>query len=328
MQKEEECSMWKTIVRRVLVMIPQLFVLSLLIFGLAKLMPGDPFTGMITPQTDPNVIEELREKAGLNDPWYVQYYHWIVNAFHGDFGDSYAFKDSVSSLIGERALNTFWLSLFTVLLVYLIAIPLGIYAGRFQNSLFDKGTVLYSFVTYAIPTFVLGLLILFFFGYKLDWFPTSGSVDVKYDAGTWGYFMSKLYHLILPGFTGAILGTTSVIQYLRSEVIDAKTQDYVKTARSKGVPMKKIYSKHIFRNSLLPIAAFLGFTITGLLGGSIFIETIFGYPGMGQLFIESLGQRDYSVITALVMLFGFLSLLGSLLSDIIMSIVDPRIRIE
>lgn len=320
--------MWKVIVRRVLIMIPQLFILSLLIFFLAKLMPGDPFTGLITPETDPHRIEELRQQAGFYDPWYVQYWTWITNALQGDFGMSYAFKDSVASLIGDRAMNTLWLSLFSVILLYLIAIPLGIYAGRYQNSLFDKATVLYSFISYAIPTFVLGLLFLFLFGYKLDWFPTNGTVDVKYVEGTWGYFWNKVYHLILPGITFALLGTTTVIQYLRSEVIDAKTQDYVKTARSKGVPMKAIYSKHIFRNSLLPIAAFIGFTITGLLGGSIFIETIFGYPGMGQLFIQSLGQRDYSVITALVLLFGFLSLLGSLISDIIMSIVDPRIRID
>lgn len=320
--------MWKTIVRRVLIMIPQLIILSLLIFLLAKLMPGDPFTGLISPDTDPNRIEELREQAGLNDPWFVQYWNWITSALQGDFGISYAFKDSVASLIGNRALNTLWLSLFSVILLYLIAIPLGILAGRYQNSWFDKITVLYSFVSYAIPTFVLGLIFLFLFGYKLDWFPTSGTVDVKFDPGTWDYFWNKFYHLILPGITFALLGTTTVIQYLRSEVIDSKTQDYVKTARSKGVPMKNIYSKHIFRNSLLPIAAFIGFTITGLLGGSIFIETIFGYPGMGQLFIQSLGQRDYSVITALVLLFGFLSLLGSLISDIVMSIVDPRIRID
>ncbi len=146
--------------------------------------------------------------------------------------------------------------------------------------------------------------------------------------GSFDWYWSKFYHIILPAITYAILGTTGIIQYLRSEIIDAKSLDYVRTARSKGIPMKKVYSKHIFRNSLLPIAAFLGFTITGLLGGSIFIETIFGYPGMGQLFITSIVTRDYSVITALVMLYGFLTLLGSLLSDIIMSIVDPRIRIE
>ncbi|MBD7942967.1 MULTISPECIES: oligopeptide ABC transporter permease [Psychrobacillus] len=320
--------MWKTIVRRVLIMIPQLIALSLLIFIMAKFMPGDPFTGMISPETDPNRLDELRELAGLNDPWYEQYARWMVNAVQGDFGKSYTYKVQVSALIGERAMNTFWLSLLSVVLLYLLAIPLGVLAGRFQDTFLDKTIVLYSFITYAIPTFVLSLLFLFFFGYKLHWFPTIGSVDIKYDAGTFGYLWSKIYHMMLPALTYAILATTTVIQFLRSEIIDSKSMDYVRTARSKGIPIRKVYSRHIFRNSLLPIAAFLGFTITGLLGGSIFIETIFGYPGMGQLFISSILSRDYSVITALVMLYGFLTLLGSLLSDIIMSIVDPRIRIE
>ena len=309
-------------------MIPQLFVLSLLIFILAKQMPGDPFTGLITPESDPNRLEEMRVLAGFYDPWYVQYYNWITNAIQGDFGKSYTYSMPVADLIGFRAMNTLWLSLLSVVLLYLIAIPLGVLAGRFPDTFLDKTIVLYSFVTYAIPTFVLGLLALFFFGYHLGWFPTAGTVDIKYEEGTLGYVWNRIYHMLLPAMTYAILGTTAVIQYLRSEIIDAKSMDYVRTARSKGIPIKKVYSRHIFRNSLLPIAAFLGFTITGLLGGSIFIETIFGYQGMGQLFIQSISSRDYSVITALVLLFGFLTLLGSLLSDIIMSIVDPRIRID
>lgn len=320
--------MWKTIVRRVLIMIPQLFILSLLIFILAKQMPGDPFTGLITPETDPNVIEELRVKAGFYDPWYVQYYNWIANAAQGDFGQSYTFKKPVADIIGDRGMNTLLLSLLSVILVYVLAIPLGVIAGRYQETLADKGIVLYSFISYAIPTFVLSLIFVYIFGYRLMWFPTSGTVDIGLDQGTWEYYWNKFYHLILPAGTYALLGTTGIIQYLRTEIIDAKTMDYVKTARSKGIPMKKVYSRHIFRNSLLPIAAFLGFTITGLLGGSIFIETVFAYPGMGKLFIDSILSRDYSVITALVMLYGFLALLGSLLSDIILSIVDPRIRID
>lgn len=320
--------MWKTIVRRILVMIPQLFVLSLLIFIMAKFMPGDPFTGLITPETDPARVEELRIKAGFYDPWYVQYVNWIGNAFQGDFGRSYTFNVPVSNLIGDRALNTLWLSLLSVFLLYLIAIPLGVLSGRYHDSFLDKSIVFYSFIVYAIPTFVLGLINLFFFGYELGWFPTTGTVDIKYDSGTAGYLWSKFYHILLPAITYALLATTAIIQYLRTEIIDAKSMDYVRTAKSKGIPIKKVYSRHIFRNSLLPIAAFLGFTITGLLTGSIFIETIFGYPGMGKLFVEAINGRDYSVITALVMLFGFLTLLGSLLSDIIMSIVDPRIRID
>ncbi|MFJ7950460.1 oligopeptide ABC transporter permease [Lysinibacillus sp. NPDC096418] len=320
--------MWKTIVRRMILMIPQLLLLSLFIFILAKNMPGDPFTGLITPETDPTRIEELRIQAGFYDPWYVQYFNWITNALQGDFGQSYTYKVDVSTLIGERGLNTFWLSLLSVILVYLLAIPLGVLAGRYQDTFLDKSIVLYSFISYAIPTFVLALIFLYIFGYRLQWFPTSGTVDIGLETGTFAYYWNKFYHILLPAITYASLGITGIVQYLRTEIIDAKTQDYVKTARSKGIPMNKVYSRHIFRNSLLPIAAFLGFTITGLLGGSIFIETIFGYPGMGQLFVNSIMSRDYSVITALVLLYGFLTLVGSLLSDIIMSIVDPRIRIE
>ncbi|MFJ7738498.1 oligopeptide ABC transporter permease [Lysinibacillus sp. NPDC097287] len=320
--------MWKTIIRRMIIMIPQLFILSLLIFIMAKNMPGDPFTGLITPETDPARIEELRIQAGFYDPWYVQYFNWITNALQGDFGQSYTYKIAVSTLIGERGLNTFWLSLLSVILVYLLAIPLGVLAGRYQDTLLDKSIVLYSFISYAIPTFVLALIFLYIFGYRLQWFPTSGTVDIGLETGTVAYYWDKFHHLLLPAMTYASLGITGIVQYLRTEIIDAKTQDYVKTARSKGIPMNKVYSRHIFRNSLLPIAAFLGFTITGLLGGSIFIETIFGYPGMGQLFVNSIMSRDYSVITALVLLYGFLTLVGSLFSDIIMSIVDPRIRIE
>ncbi|SHJ35163.1 oligopeptide ABC transporter permease [Lutispora thermophila] len=321
--------MWKTILRRVLLMIPQLFILSIIVFALGKAMPGDPFTGLITPDMDPAVIERLREEAGLNDPIPVQYKNWIVRILRdGDFGRSYTYKMPVTKLIGKRAANTLWLSLLTVILTYLIAIPLGIYAGRYNGSKFDKAVMVYNFISYAIPRFILGLLLLLFFGYRLKWVPTTGSVDLGLEPGTLDYFLSRLHHMILPAITSAILGTIGIVQYLRNEIIDAKTQDYVKTARSKGVPTNKVYTHHIFRNSLLPIAAFFGFTITGLLGGSVFIETIFTYPGMGELFVSAISSRDYSVINSLVLLFGFLTLLGSLLSDIIMTIVDPRIRIE
>ncbi|MEB2278611.1 ABC transporter permease [Lysinibacillus xylanilyticus] len=320
--------MWKTVLRRVIIMVPQIIILSMLVFIIAKLMPGDPFTGLMGPETDPNRIEELREAAGLNDPWYQQYARWVSNAVHGDLGKSYTYQRSVTSLIGERALNTFYLSLVAMILTYLIAIPLGLLAGRYQDSRLDRGIVFYNFLSMAIPPFVFGLILIYVFGYKLGWVPTSGSVDVLTEKGTLSYYWDKLYHIITPAITMAVLGTYTVIQYLRSEIIDSKNQDYVKTARSKGLPMNKVYTRHIFRNSLIPIAAGLGFTITGLLGGTIFIETIFSYPGMGELFMSSIASRDYSVITALIVLYGFLGLLGSMLSDIILSIVDPRIRID
>ncbi|MFR7348948.1 oligopeptide ABC transporter permease [Peptoniphilus sp.] len=320
--------MWKTVLRRVLLMIPQLFILSLLIFIMAKQMPGDALTGSIGGNVKPEVLEQIRRESGWYDPWYEQYWRWITKALRGDFGKSFQYKQPVTRVIGARAANTFLLALFATVLSYLIALPLGIKAGRNPGSRFDKGVILYNFISYAMPSFVLYLFTLLLFGYVLKWLPTMGSVDPHIAKGTFAYFLNRLKHLIMPAGCIAILSTTGTIQYLRNEIIDAKTQDYVKTARSKGVPMKKVYSHHIFRNSLLPIAAFFGFQITGLLGGSMIAERIFNYPGMGNLFIDAILLRDYSVVNALVMLYGFLNLLGSLLSDIIMSIVDPRIRIE
>ena len=320
--------MWKTILRRVLLMLPQIFILSVLAFLIAKMMPGDPFTGLITPETDPNTIEALRVKAGFYDPLPVQYWNWISKAFRGDFGQSYTYKYEVTKLIGERIGNTVWLSLLTLILTYLIALPLGMIAGRFQNSWADKAIVVYTFITYSIPVFVFALVLLWLFGYTLGWFPTRGSVDSDVVSGTLAYYLNKFHHLILPAFTMAILSTTGTIQYLRTGVIDAKSQDYVRTARAKGVPENVVFNRHIFRNSILPIAAFLGYEFTGLIGGSVFIENIFSYPGMGNLFVSSILGRDYSVILALLLLFGTATLLGTLLSDIIMSIVDPRVRVQ
>ena len=320
--------MWKTILRRILVMIPQILILSLLVFLMAQIMPGDPFTGLITPDMDPATIEKLREAAGLNNPWYVQYWDWITNAIQGDFGKSYTYKIPVSELIGQRVGNTIWLSIVSLIFTYLIALPLGMYAGRRNGSWGDKAISFYNYVSFAIPTFVFALLLIWIFGFTLGWFPTRGTVGSGLEKGTLEYIWSRFYHLILPALSYALLATTSTIQYLRTGVIDAKQEDYVKTARAKGVPEKVVYNKHIFRNSILPIASFLGYDITGLIGGSIFIERIFSFPGMGRLFIDSLGARDYSVITALILLFGLTALFGTLLSDIIMSIVDPRIRIE
>ena len=320
--------MWKTILRRVLLMLPQIFILSVLAFLIAKMMPGDPFTGLITPETDPNTIEALRVKAGFYDPLPVQYWNWISKAFRGDFGQSYTYKYEVTKLIGQRIGNTVWLSLLTLILTYLIALPLGMIAGRFQNSWADKAIVVYTFITYSIPVFVFALVLLWLFGYTLGWFPTRGSVDSDVVSGTLAYYLNKFHHMILPAFTMAILSTTGTIQYLRTGVIDAKSQDYVRTARAKGVPENVVFNRHIFRNSILPIAAFLGYEFTGLIGGSVFIENIFSYPGMGNLFVTSITGRDYSVILALLLLFGTATLLGTLLSDIIMSIVDPRVRVQ
>lgn len=320
--------MWKTVVRRLLIMIPQILLLSILVFVVAEFMPGDALTGLIDPNIDPARLEELREQMGLNDPLPVRYFDWITNALKGDFGRSFTYKVPVSRIIGARAINSIRLGFVSLFFAYAIALPFGLLSGRYDDSWFDRFVSLYNYISYAIPTFVLALLMLFIFGYQLGWFPTGGTVDIRLEPGTWAYYKDMIYRLILPGFTGGVLGTVGVTQILRSEVIDAKSRDYVRTARSKGVPIGKVYSKHIFRNAFLPIASSIGFVIVGLLSGSIFIEQIFTYSGMGTLFLGSINGRDYPVVITLVLLYGVISIISSLISDIIMSLVDPRIRID
>ncbi|SFB87738.1 peptide/nickel transport system permease protein [Alkalibacterium subtropicum] len=319
--------MWKTIIRRVLLMIPQILILSILIFIIADFMPGDPFTGMIDPNLDPAQLDAMREAYGLNDPLPVKYVRWMSNAFQGDFGRSFNYQQPVTSVIAGRIGNTIRLSLLSIIFTYLIGLPLGILAGRYNESVLDKTVLVYNFVSFAVPIFVLALLMVWVFGYNLNWFPARGSISISAET-QWEIWTSQLYHLILPSITTAILGTTAIIQYLRSEIIDAKVSDYVKTARSKGVPIQKVYTKHILRNASLPIASGFGFTIVSLFTGSIFIEQIFVYRGMGYLFLQSINTRDYSVIFVLVLFYGFMALVGTLLSDLILMAVDPRIRID
>ena len=319
--------MWKTVLRRILIMIPQLIILSILVFFLAKMMPGDPFSGQINPNTDPKQIEALKRAAGLYDPVPVQYARWVGNLFKGDLGTSYIQHVPVTSLIADRAVNTFWLSLFSTIISYSIAIPMGISAGRHQDEWQDQAVQIFNYITLAVPPFVFYILGIWLFGFTLGWFPISGSISPN-ASGFWGTLGSEIYHIILPGTLVALITTTSVVQYLRTGIVDNKVEDYVRTAHSKGVPEKVVFNKHILRNSLLPIASSFGTVITGLLSGSMIVESVFSYPGMGKLFLDSIGQRDYTTLTALILIFGFLTLLGNLLSDNIMSIVDPRIRIK
>lgn len=321
--------MWKFTVRRMLISIPQIIVLSVLVFILAKMMPGDALTGLVDPNIKPERLEEIREQLGWNDPWHKQYYDWIVRVVTElDFGKSWRYKTDVTDIIASRAMNTVWLSLASVILIYAISVPLGILSGRYHNSWLDQLITGYTYLGFATPLFIFGLVMLWIFGYKFDLFPTSGSVAPGTSPGDMQYVLSKLRHLILPALSLALIGTVNTVQYLRNEIIDIKQEDFIITARAKGAPEQRVYNRHILRNSLLPIAAFFGYEIVGLLSGTVFIEMIYGYPGMGQLFLTAITERDSSLVTALVLLYGVATIIGTLLSDIILSIVDPRIRIK
>ena len=319
--------MWKVFVRRVLMLVPQLFALSVLIFIIGYMMPGDAFTGMISPQYSPQRVAQLREIHGLDDPWYVQYARWMRGAARGDFGRSLTYRLPVTELAAQRALNTVHLQLLTLALMYAIALPLGIIAGKHNGRLPEKIISTYGYLMLATPTVVFGMLVLYVFGFRLGWVPVRGSVDLGVTSGV-DYFVSRLRHMIAPALTGALLWTTHIVQYLRNEIVEFKNSDFVTTARSKGVPMNSIYTRHILRNALLPIAASLGLMIFAMLTGSVFIESVFSYPGLGGLFLDSIMQRDYSVINFLLMLFGVMLVLGAFVSDVLISVADPRIRIR
>lgn len=322
--------MWKTIFRRFLILIPQLAALSILIFFLGHLMPGEPLRHLAGPGMTAEQLEGIREARGLNDPWYIQYVRWMRGIFtEFDFGNSLTQMRPATEVIGDRVFNTMRLSFLTTIFTYLIAIPLGIIAARKKDTAIDKGIMIYTFVALSMPTIVFGLINLLIFGFNLGWFPTLGSVNNAADAaGGLTRFFSQMHHAVLPALTLALISTTGIIYFLRSEIIENDASDFVTTARSKGVPENRVYTRHILRNALLPVAGSFGSIFAGLFMGSIFIERVFAFSGMGDLFISSIMGQDWTVANTLILFYAVLIVISMLLTDILITIIDPRIRIK
>ncbi|UXR77385.1 MULTISPECIES: oligopeptide ABC transporter permease [unclassified Staphylococcus] len=314
------------IIRRFLLMIPLLIGMSIVIFMLAKLQPGDAFTGQMDPNVSASYYEEQREKLGLNDSISKQYMTWGKNVLQGELGDSIRYKRPVIDLIEERMPNTILLGVISIVITYLIAFPLGIVSGRKPYSSIDYSIQFINYLMLAIPSFVAGVFAIYVFAFQLGWFPFSGSVEIGLESGTFEYYMSKLYHSILPGTVLGLLSTASYVQFLRNDIIENSRRDYVRTARSKGLSESKIYNKHILRNSIIPIVTFFGADVLSVFGGAVITETIFSYPGIGKLLIDAISGKDYPLMMALLLFFSFLGLLANLISDIAYSIVDPRIK--
>lgn len=321
--------MLKYTLRRIIGMIPMLFLISIVVFSLAKLMPGDSLSGEIDPNnTDPAYIAEMREKLGYNDPIHEQYFRWIGNFMQGDFGKSTRYKIPASEIIAERLPNTIFLGFSSIVITYILAFAMGIYSGRKPYTLGDNAISTANYIGLALPAFVAGVFAIYFFSFTLGWFPSNGSVDISVTEGTSAYWFSRLHHVFLPAIVLGLLSTASYTQFLRNDIIENSRKDFVRTARAKGTAESKIYNQHILRNSMIPLITFLGFDIVALVGGAIITETIFTYPGIGQLFLNSVSQRDYPVLMTLTMMFSFLTLFGNLVADILYGIVDPRIRLD
>ena len=323
---KEESEVLRLIIKRFLLMIPLLFLISIVVFSLAIIQPGDPFTGQYNPHIKQEAIEAQKEKLGLNDSIPIQNIRWENNGTHGNQGESIKYKRPVLELISERIPNTILLGTVSLIITYILSFILGIISGRYAYTLSDYTIQIFNYIMLAIPSFIAGVFAIYLFAFQIPIFPFQGSVDINLEEGTFSYYISKIYHTLLPALTLGLLSTAGYIQYLRNDIIDNSNKDYVLTAKAKGLSTNKIYNKHILRNSLIPIITFLGADIVSILGGAVITETIFSFNGIGKLFLESVTGQDYPLMMALTLFFSFLGLFGNLISDITYNFIDPRIH--
>ncbi len=324
--------MFRYLLKRILELVPTLFGITLLSFFIIHLAPGKPTDIMaeMNPKITPEARERLEKYYGLDKPIIVQYGLWLKRIVKLDFGDSF-FSDRrpVWTKIKERLPITILINALSLLLILIFAIPIGVSSATHRYSLYDDITTVIVFIGFAIPTFWLALLLMILFGVYLDWLPISGLKSINYEtlSGT-GKIWDWAKHLIMPVFVSAFGGLAGFSRYMRGNMLEVIRQNYVTTARAKGLPESDVIYKHALKNALMPIITLLGLSIPGLIGGSVIFETIFGIPGMGQLFYMSVMTRDYPLVMGILTIGAMLTLLGNLLADVSYALVDPRIRLK
>jgi peptide/nickel transport system permease protein len=315
--------------RRLIQMIPLLIGISILNFAIMHLAPGDPIDLLAERNATAEQKERIKELYGLNDPIHIQYLRWMQHVLRGDFGRSFVDGQPVMKSILERLPYTLYLNFLIMVVIYLVAIPVGIISALKQYSKFDHFMTSMAFLGQAVPSFWIGLILIYFFGLKLKWLPISGigtiGLNVK-TAGFWATLVDRAAHVILPVTVVAFGSMTGVARYMRSSLLEVIRQDYVRTARAKGLPEKVVILKHAMRNALLPIVTLLGAELPLLFGGMVVIESIFSWPGIGLLSIRAIFQRDYLVVMAINMMGATLMVLGNFLADLLYVVVDPRIK--
>ena len=324
--------MLRFIARRLMLSIPMLVGISLISFLVIYAAPGGPveMSTDLNPKATAESRERLRAYYGLDQPVHVQYLRWLGRMATLDFGESFS-RDGrkVSEKIAERIPVTLAINVLSMVLIFVVAIPLGIASAVRKDSWFDRISTVTVFTGFAVPTFWLALLLMILFGVKLGWLPISGLVSLEHDSlGTAGKAWDYARHLALPVFVSAFGGVAGLSRYMRSNMLEVIRQDYIATARAKGLPERKVVFRHAMRNALLPFITILGLSIPGLLGGSVIFESIFAIPGLGQLFYQSVMSRDYPLIMGALVIGAFLTLMGNLLADVGYAMADPRIRTE
>nr|WP_072514812.1 ABC transporter permease [Ndongobacter massiliensis] len=319
--------MIRFIVKRILNLIPVLFIISILLFGISKMMPGDPVLLMM-PQSGYKSAQERQEQYdrykkmyGFDQPVPIQYANWLGRTLRGDFGESTKYRQPVTEVIKEPLRNSLILNLGATFLSFVLSIYIGIKSAVRPGGFFDRFFQVFSLAGISLPTFFIGITLIYFFALRLGWLPPGGMPRNN-------TFLEWLQYLLLPMLTLTIASLASTSRYVRTAMLDALSQDYIRTARAKGLSERKVIYQHAFRNALIPVVTVLAWSITSLLGGSAITEQVFAYKGIGQYLIASVTTQDFNLLMALNMMYAILSVAGNLLMDIGYSIADPRVRLE
>jgi len=319
--------MHRFIVRRLIQIIPLLLGISLISFFVMHLAPGDPTALFIDPSVPPEELARVRANWGLDQPIIVQYFVWLKNVLRGDFGVAYIINRPVLNIIMERLPATLLLMISSMFLTLLITIPMGVISAIKKGTWIDNLFTILAFLGMSIPSFWLGLMLMLLFSIHLRWLPAVGMFDpLLKDPGiflrTWDVFR----HMLLPLITMTILSLAGLSRYQRAAMLEVLREDFIRTARAKGLPERVVIFKHALRNALIPIVTILGLSLPGLFGGAFIIETVFAWPGMGRLGVMAVFQRNYPLIMGVVMFSAILIIFGNLLADLGYALVDPRIR--
>jgi len=317
------------IIRRILTLIPLLLGITMLVFILMSLAPGDFLTPVKAQRDVPaELIQAIETEFGLDQPWYVQYYKWLGNVLQGNLGHSWAYKLPVSDLIGQRIWATFLLSFCAFVFSWAIAIPLGVLAAIYKDSIFDRISAALAYAALSIPEFFLAL-VLVFFAAQTGWFPLGGATSIDYDYLSFGgKVLDRAHHLILPTLALGIGSIASIMRIMRANFLDTIRAGFVTTARAKGLRERVVMFKHVLRNAINPLVSAFGFAFSGLLSGALMVEIVLQYPGLGQLMYQSILREDQFVVLAAVMLGCTMLVIGNLLADVLLAWSDPRIRLE
>jgi peptide/nickel transport system permease protein len=312
------------LLRRLLIVVPSLFGISIVLFTVLALAPGDPFGELASnPNVPPQVADALRAKFGLDDPIAVRYLHWLVAMLHGDWGFSFVSRINVDTLILQRLPATLLVIGSSQILALLIALPVGVYSAVRPYSIFDQIANLFAFVGFSLPTFFTGLIFILVFSIYLDWLPFVFRADIA--ATGWDWLWQQFKQAVMPVTVLGLVQAASWTRYVRSAVLEVIRLDYVTTARAKGLPESTVVIKHVVRNALIPVVTLVALQMPGLFGGAIVTEQIFRIPGIGSLLISAILANDTPVIMAVTFVFACLVILFNLIADILYGWLDPRI---